>query len=137
MSKPCLIQPGTYKLLTDVKNPKPDRRQKYDWRAEAVWEAGTEFVVAHEGIGDGRGAHASIMLVGHKWASHRVTQYGTPEQFKAIVKSLVAIEESVNALFTRIGIDSNFVKWLVKQGKLSRAELEKSWNEYMNDESAP
>lgn len=38
------IESGTiYKLTRDVKNPKPDLRQKYDWRSQSVWKAGTLF----------------------------------------------------------------------------------------------
>ena len=30
-------------LTEDVKNPKPDRRAKHDWRLHPVWKAGTRF----------------------------------------------------------------------------------------------
>ncbi len=125
-----MLQPGTYKLLTDVVNPKPDRRRKYDWRAEAVWEAGTEFLVENDST---EGApFRTIQRVGEK---RKLTEWGsTREQFLAVFKSLVAIEESVDAQCTRLGIESNFVKWLVTNNKLSRTDLEQFWNTYWNEE---
>jgi len=38
----------TLVLTKDVKNPKPDRRRKRDWRYLPVWEKGTKFVVTTE-----------------------------------------------------------------------------------------
>ena len=43
------LKPGKYVLSDAVQNPKPDRRQKHDWRAEVMWPKGTEFYVTeHE-----------------------------------------------------------------------------------------
>jgi len=38
----------TLVLTKDVKNPKPDRRYKRDWRFAPVWKKGTKFVVEVE-----------------------------------------------------------------------------------------
>jgi hypothetical protein len=40
-----VLKPGVYVLSEDVENPSPDRRQKYDWRAHAVWRKGDRFDV--------------------------------------------------------------------------------------------
>lgn len=39
------LEPGTYRLRIDVENPKPDRRQRHDWRALVKWEKGMVFRV--------------------------------------------------------------------------------------------
>lgn len=36
---------GVYRLAQDVTNPKPDRRQKYDWRVAEQWKAGMLFEI--------------------------------------------------------------------------------------------
>lgn len=47
--KPATPLPfGRYRLTHDVKNPRSDRRKRYDWRAEAVWKAETEFFVSQD-----------------------------------------------------------------------------------------
>lgn len=45
------LKPGTYKLATDVLNPKPDRRVKHylhSWRGWVEWPAGMVFCVTQE-----------------------------------------------------------------------------------------
>jgi hypothetical protein len=39
---------GIYRLTRDVVNPKPDRRQRYDWKAQPMWQAGALFYVRTE-----------------------------------------------------------------------------------------
>jgi len=36
------------RLTTDVANPKPDRRKKYEYEARPVWKAGTLFIVRED-----------------------------------------------------------------------------------------
>ncbi len=49
ISAPLPLQPGTYRLTEDVKNPKPDRRchQKRltTWESWEVWPTGMQFIV--------------------------------------------------------------------------------------------
>ncbi len=40
------IKNGVYVLTKTITNPKPDRRERYDWRAKTEWEAGTLFEIA-------------------------------------------------------------------------------------------
>lgn len=43
-----MLEPGPYVLTEDVENPKPDGRQKYDWRLHRVWKKGDRFDVVEE-----------------------------------------------------------------------------------------
>lgn len=48
------LAPGKYELIDTVQNPKPDRRQRHDWRYEVEWKKGTQFyVVEHTSEPDG------------------------------------------------------------------------------------
>lgn len=42
------LKPGTYSLVQNVENPKPDRRMRHDWRAEPLFKAGRTFIVSLE-----------------------------------------------------------------------------------------
>lgn len=47
------IRPGTYKLTSDVDNPKPDRRVKHylhSWRGWVKWPTGMVFCVTYDSI---------------------------------------------------------------------------------------
>lgn len=39
------MKPGQYVLSTNVMNPKPDRRSRYDWRLLEWWPKGMEFTI--------------------------------------------------------------------------------------------
>jgi len=45
MTEQPALKPGPYVLDAPVKNPKPDRRQRYDWRAAPEWPKGKELTV--------------------------------------------------------------------------------------------
>jgi hypothetical protein len=91
------IKPNTtYRLTEDVKNPKPDKRQKYDWTAQPVWKAGMLFR-AQEGHSEG------ISIFSGKFSHQNVRPYNK-EVWDAIVPHLV--EEIAD--FTHKGIKVEF-----------------------------
>jgi len=51
------LPPGAYLLSRDVRNPRPDRRQRHDWRVEESWKEGRRFVVKTNSYGD----HGTIL----------------------------------------------------------------------------
>lgn len=126
------LPPGNYKLEYDVVNPKPDRRQKYDWRAAPVWVAGDEFLVVNE---SGPEDHPEIVfpvisMVGHRYSHHVIREYTDPKRFLVLREHLRPCSESLDALFTRIGCSSNFAQWLARSGKMDAAQLTALWAEY-------
>jgi hypothetical protein len=145
MQRTCRIPPGTYRLTRDVVNPLPDLRQRYDWRARPVWPAGTEVVVsketyAIEGECGGHFEWSVLRLAGGASSQHRIAQHSIEhaDQFEAIAGALLGAEESVAALFTRLDIDRQpLFLWLVEHGEVDRADVERIWAAYMEDESAP
>ena len=147
------IKPGTYKLERDVENPSADRRVKRNWTALPTWRAGCEFlVVLHERDLDASLLaelpeevrekartsmhYVTIHLVGHRWSHHAIGP-GHDEQYAALVAALVPVEESNEAMFTRLGVDGHFSQWLVTGGKISRELFEEWWNQYQNQPEEP
>ena len=61
-------------LTEDVKNPKPDRRAKHDWRLHTDWKAGIRFSLRiQEGymasITTGRWTSDSVTPFDHQWVA--------------------------------------------------------------------
>lgn len=150
------LEPGTYKLSRDVKNPTPDRRFKNDWRFRPEWKAGTEFLVvgkthdmlteedvANLNVTEEQRAkirrkvqYVAICLVGHRWA-HDSIGPGQDEQFAALADALEPCDESHDAFFTRLGVRAGFAQWLVTSGKFSPTEFEQLWDEYWQSDDTP
>lgn len=151
------IPPGAYKLARDVQNPSPDRRYSRDWRKMPVWDKGTQFVVREQRrMGDrhlaevtaglepdvvaellARDRYTVVELAGDHHASlHRIGP-GDDEQYAALAGALVAVEETLAQFMTRIDCESGFTEWLLENGKISRADLERWWHSYQygDDES--
>lgn len=153
-----MLKPGTYKLTRDVTNPKPDRRKTSDWRAKPMWPEGTQFIVKERrydledaGLSAEDRAKISdeeravietkmitteIHLVGSRWSHMNVRENAEAEQHAAISAALEAIEESHAAMFTRLGVPSEyFTRWLVESGRLTPSAFEKLWEVYQEREN--
>jgi hypothetical protein len=76
---------GIYLLVRDVKNPTPDRRQKYDWTAQPNWLAGTRFRIINVRIND------DISLPAITTGKHQVDRFFL---HKAPAELLAALEET-------------------------------------------
>jgi len=131
-----VLKPGTYKLTRDIKNPKPDRRVKEDWRAHPVWKAGTEFLVQpllhKERDDEPTSLCTKIVKVGHRW-QHEYLGPANAAQYAALEAALEPCAASDDAFFTEHYIDSAFGRWLLHSGRLSRELLLKLWTEYQED----
>lgn len=145
-----MLKPGTYKLGFDLGNPEPDRRHARDWRKFAVWKAGMEFVVIEKnryemmdenylaGLPEEtrsmlklRSSYTVIQFVGDRWPSLHEIGPGNEAQYNALSENLVSVEESLDAMLTRIGAhNEGFSAWLVETAKVSRELFESWWNEY-------
>lgn len=79
---------GRYRLTRDVKNPRSDRRKRYDWRAEAVWKAGTEFFVSHDTWTVEGFTFTRIVPVNCRWQSQTLAIRNDNAQTNAIVEAL-------------------------------------------------
>jgi uncharacterized protein (DUF2249 family) len=96
------ITPGTYRLTCDVRNPKPDRRAKYDWRMFETFKAGTRFAVERNSdTYNGRTAEWLEFSMPGKYRS--ATLNTNPDLLGVIVPYLERIEEKASDLLTREG----------------------------------
>lgn len=129
------MKPGTYVLTADIANPAPDRRKKHDWRAVPTWTSGTEFLVEARQV-DSKHSYAAITQVGSRW-SHLTIGPGDVDQYAALSAALIPVEESIDAMFTRLDVHGNFAKWLVNSGHLHRDTFERLWGKYQSGEDAP
>lgn len=151
-----MIKPGTYKLSRDVQNPAPDRRFKRDWRFVPTWRAGAEFIVTEwsretdsvfEAL-DERGEltperraaiiesarYATIRAVDSPYSHYEIGP-GNEASFEALSAALVPVEESIDAMFARLSVRSNFARWLVDSGRLTPQLFEKLWAAYQGDDT--
>ncbi len=151
-----IIPAGSYRLSRSVKNPTPDRRRTRDWRALAIWSEGEEFIVREQRrdlagldlarLPDDKRARVEatmlytvVEMVGQDHPClHRVGP-GNAEQYAALAAALVPTEESLAQFMARIELESGFVRWLVDRGEISRADIERLWNQfqYGDPEGAP
>jgi hypothetical protein len=80
---------AVYLLVRDVKNPTPDRRQKYDWTAQTNWLAGTRFRIVTEHIYEGV---KLLAITTGKYDHHRILLRKAPAEL------LAALEETTPSL---------------------------------------
>jgi hypothetical protein len=59
------------------------------------------------------------------------------EQYAALAAALIAVPESNEAMFTALGVDEYFAKWLVESGCVDVATFRELWTEYSEDERRP
>lgn len=147
-----MLKPGTYKLAADLVNPCPDRRVKRDWRSFPVWGKDCEFLVTEErrdhmldtlflaGLPEDTrkklidaSRYSVIQLVGNRW-SHEKIGPGNDEQYAALEAALVPVEESVEAMFTRLGVNDYFAKYMVRSGRMTPREFEELWYKYLHED---
>ncbi len=132
------MKPGVYKLSRDVVNPSADRRQRYDWRAQATWGAGEEFLV--EAVWLDRDAplppvvKVTISKVDSRYSYQKMSEWGDQLRFAALKDALVTTDESDAAFFAKNEIDSSFARWLVTSGHMSRGQLAVMWTAYAGEE---
>lgn len=125
-----MLKPGTYKLTRDLLNPSADRRHKRDWREFEFWREGWEFLVQDRESGGH--PYTQIVLVGHRW-THQAIGPGHKEKYAALEAALVPCAESNEAMFTALGVDDHFARFLVRSGKLDEDAFRKLWAEYQDD----
>jgi len=125
-----MLAPGNYKLTADLSNPRPDRRKTTDWTARPTWKAGLEFLAVDQGE-EGR-RYTVILLVGNRWTHQRIGPVNE-EQYAALASSLVPTAESHAAMFTTLGVDDYFAKWLVESGRVDTGLFRKLWGEYLEE----
>ena len=147
------IKPGTYRIVADVANPCPDRRERYDWRKLAVWRAGTEFFVRDQSLNNdpidaGLSPEAAtrvrvartytvVELVGDRYPGLHQIGPGHDEQYAVLAAALVPTEESANQFMTRIDCHDHFARWLLDENVFTRGQLEELWRRFeYGDESA-
>ncbi len=130
LQKVDMLAPGNYKLTADLSNPRPDRRKTTDWTAVPTWKAGMEFLVVD--IGREGCLCTVIKLVGNRW-TYQMIGPTNEEQNAALERALAPTTESHAAMFTAMGVDDYFAKWLVESGRLDRELFRKLWGEYLKD----
>lgn len=143
------IAPGSYTLARDVKNPEPDRREKYDWRKRPMWKTGAQFIVREMRDGnlidadylaglspDARAkleadrTYTVVEMIGDRWPGlHRVGP-GHVEQYAALAEALVVVEETDDHFLARIDCRDRFASWLVASKRVTREEFEALWWTY-------
>lgn len=133
-----MLAPGTYRLAADLVNPKADRRQRYDWRAKAVFTAGTEFVVVADTVGETAGVDPSgwtvIRMVGARYTYQAALSSGPfAELYAALEGALQPVAESVAACLFRLEVNDHFAAWLLDSGVVTRELFERLWLLYCED----
>ena len=115
-----MSRPGTVlRLVRDVVNPNPDRRQKYDWRADALWSAGTRFRVVRHGDPGG----AWVLVCGFRWNTLQRLAVGCI-QARAIIAAAEDVAPTTQEAFSFAGIEyTEILGHLVDIGRLSIEEL--------------
>lgn len=128
-----MLNPGTYKLTSDVTNPKADKRKKGDWTARPKFEAGEIIVV----IGSRGDRAATIKCVGE---NHHDRFSTLDERATALEPHLQPIEETIGAMFLRLDVYSwhlpQFLRYLIESGAMTKADFEKHLETWLNQPEA-
>lgn len=144
------LKAGTYKLQYSVKNPDVDRRIKHDWRRAVEWQAGKVFIVEvdsmitdmvrdhliQSGVDIAKIPEESFLRVHLRPADGGFGHQNLPDSsdaFQALAPNLTLIDETTNAMLSRLGIhrqcnDWKFFTFLCK--KYGNAWFEAHWDEY-------
>lgn len=96
------IKRGTFALSCDVENPKPRKRSR-DWRHQAVWKAGTKFIIDDWHGGGRRGVEEPLACL--RPQSDRfggITSFD--DAFWPIMRYLVPVEETPSDMLARIDL---------------------------------
>lgn len=133
------LEPGTYRLRQDVKNPHPDKRVRHDWRCFAVWEAGMIFRVEEHPLA----TDVPPRGIGHK--AHRVWHgaYGHQsfdswnEKWEWLAPHLERLEEKPSDWIKRehgsmSGGALGALDLLVEDGVLTMEKVQEAVNRYYN-----
>jgi hypothetical protein len=133
------LKSGTYKLTREIVNPTPDRRQKYDWRKEASFPAGMEFVVEEHDLG--LEADTGYKILANKLKPVRegggrvLSDY--EDLFKTIAAALEPCEESIDAMLARLGVhgcaNDRFLRWLLDNELMGRRLFEQLYEAWLNN----
>ncbi len=153
---PARIEPGVYRLVRTVENPKPDMRSRRDWSKLPRWARDRQFVVFGDAERlafddedlaqmreDAREAlrtkmipngYQRIQSVGEPHV-HYIAQSSNLEQWNALVSALEAVAvETWAAFWMRIDahrfLCDDFVRWLVAKGHITREQLEAEFAEW-------
>jgi hypothetical protein len=119
------MKPGTYILTRNVENPKPDRRQRHDWRAKVTWEAGVKFAVAEYQPPVGK-TSALLMRPARGGGS---AVYAHENSFKVLAEALSPVEETVVDWLRRESVNPplealSILGKLAERGKISLVDVQ-------------
>lgn|SRR5215831_2005185 len=110
---------GIYVLKHDVQNPKPDKRQKYDWRAQVVWPAGLRLTVTEERILDDFRLHG---LSAGRFSQRKFLKDCPSTLLRALEEVTPTLNERLKQA-DLIGFKDEAIEILVKAGKLNPRDV--------------
>src|SRR5262245_63394754 len=128
------MKPGLYRLTTDVKNPRPDRRSASDWRDKDTWHKGLTLYVRTRWLFDdttclsmwtGRWSHKDITFRPDSQRALKPKEDKQDAWLLALLDALEPIEpRDITEALTVAGEENRLaeaVDWLIRERILSQA----------------
>lgn len=122
------IEPGkTYKLKQLVQNPKPDGRERYDWRKERVWNEGRIFFarkyVVHP-LDNDAAERAFVQLWSGQYTTNCISEHTDEAQWTVLVQNLKEHTPTISELLKMRGRSGgNVLTLLERSGVVTRTQI--------------